>query len=238
MPGSTRTPRYVQAAETVRARIADGTLRPGAPAPSGAALARVTGFNAITCRKALELLIMDGTLRACPSPNARARVAGDDPARADPAARAAALSAALAGRRHAAGVTQLELAGITGYAVTTVGHAETGRLWQSRAFWEAADKALNAGGELLGLHDDYRAALTRPAGPTPAGTSAATAPAVAAAPPRAATAPALAAAPVPAPVVITITWPDGATSTIRQPGGLPESGPPASAAAPADGGSP
>ena len=43
-------------------------------------------------------------------------------------------------------------------SVTTVGHAETGRLWQSRRFWELADKAVSADGELLALHDAYRAA--------------------------------------------------------------------------------
>ena len=43
-------------------------------------------------------------------------------------------------------------------SVTTVGHAETGRLWQSRHFWEQADKALDADGALLRLHDAYQAA--------------------------------------------------------------------------------
>ena len=47
-------------------------------------------------------------------------------------------------------------------SVTTVGHAETGRLWHSRAFWERADKELNVGGELLHLHDAYRAAAVPP----------------------------------------------------------------------------
>jgi hypothetical protein len=42
--------------------------------------------------------------------------------------------------------------------VTTIGHAETCRLWQSRGFWELADKGLRAGGDLLALHDAYRAA--------------------------------------------------------------------------------
>jgi hypothetical protein len=32
-------------------------------------------------------------------------------------------------------------------------HAETGRLWQSREFWEKADAALAADGELARLHD-------------------------------------------------------------------------------------
>ena len=65
---------------------------------------------------------------------------------------------ALAGRRRGAGMTQIELAAIVGVSVTTVGHAETGRLWQSRNFWERADKALGAHGLLLRHHDDYRAA--------------------------------------------------------------------------------
>ena len=35
---------------------------------------------------------------------------------------------------------------------------DNGRLWQSRHFWEQADKALDANGELLRLHDVYEAA--------------------------------------------------------------------------------
>jgi hypothetical protein len=38
MPGSAQPRRYVLAAEIIRAQIADGTLRPGMPALSGAAL--------------------------------------------------------------------------------------------------------------------------------------------------------------------------------------------------------
>jgi hypothetical protein len=45
-------------------------------------------------------------------------------------------------------------------SVTAIGHAETGRLWQSRRFWEHVDKGVSAGGELLVLHDAYRAAAT------------------------------------------------------------------------------
>jgi len=76
---------------------------------------------------------------------------------------ARALSAALAARRRAAGLTQPQLADLAEVSVTTVGHAETGRLWHSRAFWERADKELSAGGELLRLHDAYRAAVVPPA---------------------------------------------------------------------------
>jgi transcriptional regulator with XRE-family HTH domain len=151
-------PKYAQVARIIRAQIADGTLKPGSPAPSGAALARATGFAQLTCRRALVLLIREGILRPGPSRNARPRVAGADPAGPDLAARAAALSGALAARRRAAGLTQPELSALAGCSVTTIGHAETGRLWQSRRFWETADKALNAGGHLLTLHDAYRAA--------------------------------------------------------------------------------
>jgi hypothetical protein len=35
-------------------------------------------------------------------------------------------------------------------SLTSVGHAETGRLWQSLRFWEHVDKGLSAGGELTG----------------------------------------------------------------------------------------
>ena len=91
------------------------------------------------------------------SRNARSRVPGsvrNDQKAADAKRQ---LSAALAGRRRGAGLTQPQLAEITGDPVTTIGHAETGRLWQSRPFWERADKALNANGELLRLRDTYRA---------------------------------------------------------------------------------
>jgi Helix-turn-helix domain len=52
--------------------------------------------------------------------------------------------------RRAAGLTQPQLAEVVGVSVTSVGHAETGRLWQSRRFWEHVDKGLSAGGELTG----------------------------------------------------------------------------------------
>jgi hypothetical protein len=69
-------PRYVRVAAGIREQIANGTLRPGQPAPSGAALSRVTGYSTLTCRKALRLLIADGDLVPGPSRNARPRVAG------------------------------------------------------------------------------------------------------------------------------------------------------------------
>jgi transcriptional regulator with XRE-family HTH domain len=158
--GGPALPKYLRVAGVIRRQIADGTLRPGQPAPSGAELSRAFGFSTLTCRKALRALIAEGLLVPGPSPNARPRVA--DPHAPDPerdlADAARALSAGLAARRHAAGLTQAELAGLAGVSVTTVGHAETGRTWQSRRFWERADTALRAAGDLLRLHDAFRAA--------------------------------------------------------------------------------
>jgi hypothetical protein len=164
-------PKYARVADAVRAQIAAGTLRPGQPAPSGAALSRVTGFSTLTCRKALRVLIADGALVPGPSRNARPRVAGppQPPVERDLAATGRALAAGLAGRRRANGLTQPELARRVGVSVTTVGHAETGRLWQSRKFWERADGILGAGGGLVGLHDAYRAAVASGAAETAAG---------------------------------------------------------------------
>ncbi|HEY5395610.1 MAG TPA: GntR family transcriptional regulator [Trebonia sp.] len=153
-------PKYLRVAAAIRRQIADGALRPGQPAPSGAELSRAFGFSTLTCRKALRALIAEGLLVPGPSSNARPRVA--DPQapelERDLADAARALSAGLAARRHAAGLTQAELAALARVSVTTVGHAETGRTWQSRRFWERADDALRASGDLIGLHDAFRAA--------------------------------------------------------------------------------
>ena len=165
-------PKHAQAAALVRAQVADGTLKPGQAAPSGAQLARLTGFSVLTCRRALRDLVTDGTLTRGVSPHARPRVTAPAPQRAgDPAG---ALSRALAALRRAAGLTQPELAALTGYSVTTVGHAETGRLWQARVFWEKADLALAADGELTRRYDAYRAAAP---GDVPGQSAAPTAPA-------------------------------------------------------------
>jgi DNA-binding GntR family transcriptional regulator len=152
-----RLPKYARVAAAVKGQIADGTLRPGQPAPSGAALSRMTGYSTLTCRRALRVLIADGVLLPGPSRNARPRVAGppQQPAERDLAAAARALSAGLAARRRARGLTQPGLAAVLGVSVTTIGHAETGRLWQSRHFWEHTDAVLEAGGALLRLHEAY-----------------------------------------------------------------------------------
>ena len=204
-------PKYLRVAAHVRGLIADGMLLPGEPAPSGAALARSTGYNTLTCRKAIRTLIKEGALVPGPSPGARPRVPlrGPTPGEQTQANAARALSASLASRRRAAGLTQPQLAAVTGMSVTSIGHAETGRLWQSRRFWELADKGVGAGGELLALHDAYRAAAV-PADPatasgdTEAGASADILPAVAVA----------ASVPVAA---VTITWADGTVTTVHPP---------------------
>jgi Helix-turn-helix domain/Bacterial regulatory proteins, gntR family len=165
-------PKYMQAAAIVRAQVTDGTLRPGQAAPSGATLARLTGYCVLTCRKALRILVREGVLMPGPTPAARLRVTtrpGDE----SPRDSAGTLSRALAAARRASGLTQPALAGLTGYSVTAIGHAETGRLWQSRQFWEKTDLALAAGGQLTRLYDAYRAeaastdASTPPPGPPP-----------------------------------------------------------------------
>jgi hypothetical protein len=153
--------KYAQAAAIVRAQIADGTLKPGQPAPSGVRLARLTGFSPLTCRKGLRTLVADGVLTPGPSANARPRVSALAGARSGDAARA--LSRALAALRRVNGLTQPALSAVTGYSVTAIGHAETGRLWQARAFWEKADLALAAGGELTCRYDAYRTEAASPA---------------------------------------------------------------------------
>jgi DNA-binding transcriptional regulator YhcF (GntR family) len=205
-------PKYRQAAERVRAMVADGSLLLGQSPPSGAALARETGYSVLTCRKALRMLIKDGVLVPGTSPGARPRVpahaAGFDRCRAD-AARA--LSGSLTAFRRAAGLTQPQLADIIGMSVTTIGHAETGRLWQSRCFWELADKAVCAGGELLALHDAYRSSAT-PARP------AATDRAV---PEREETGASISPPSVPPAsaslTCVTLTWADGTVTTVYPP---------------------
>jgi hypothetical protein len=231
-------PKYARVAMAVRGQIADGTLRPGQPAPSGAALSRVTGYSTLTCRRALRLLIAEGVLSPGPSRNARPRVAGAaaPPGERDLAGAGEALSASLAARRRSRGLTQPALAARAGVSVTTVGHAETGRLWQSRRFWEEADAALDAGGALLTLHDAYRAAAVAqqagrarpPDAPGPAaawpvppgggGQAGDTSPA-----PGGAALPGHqarvqeAAAPA-GPASVTIVWGNGTTTTVRPPG--------------------
>jgi DNA-binding transcriptional MocR family regulator len=158
-------PKYMQGAAIVRAQVADGTLRPGQAAPSGAALASLTGFCALTCRKALQALVSEGVLVPGPTPAARLRVKALPGA--GPGDAAGSLSRALAAARRASGLTQPALAALTGYSVTAIGHAETGRLWQAPQFWEKTDLTLAADGELTRLYDACRAEAASAGGGTP-----------------------------------------------------------------------
>lgn len=191
------------AAARVREMIAAGTLKPGAPVPSAAALAKATGYSQLTCRAALRRLAAEGALVPGVSSGARMRVR--NPAGGTAAGvLLAALSRGLAERRHRAGLTQEQLAEKAGVTVTTVGHAETGRLWHSRNFWVRADALLDGYGDLLRMFDDWRAVNAGEApGPVPE-------------PP---------APPVVLPVSVTITpggvlvtWPDGTQALMRPPG--------------------
>lgn len=203
-------PKYAQVAVSVRAQIADGTFTPGQPAPSGAALARATGYSTLTCRRALRTLIKDGVLVPGTSPNARPRVAGPATRQEQTLADAARmLSVSLAQHRRAAGLTQPQLAALTGVSVTTIGHAETGRLWQSRGFWERADKELDAGGELLARHDAYRAATAAPPSSVdPEATTSGSATSLGVTEAKTA---------VPDLVCVSIIWANGAVTTIYAP---------------------
>ena len=73
------------------------------------------------------------------------------------------LSAVLAERKRDAGLTQPEVAEKLGTSVTSVGHAETGRVWQGREFWGGHEELL--GGDLLGLYDRYKAGEVTPGPP-------------------------------------------------------------------------
>lgn len=122
--------------------------------PSGAELAKDTGFAVVTCRRGLQRLFREGALMQM-TRSTRYRVAGAPPADG------LELSHALARWRSSAGLTQPELASEIGMSVTTVGHAETGRLWQSRQFWQRVDMALKADGALLARYDAWRAGSPR-----------------------------------------------------------------------------
>jgi DNA-binding GntR family transcriptional regulator len=71
-------PKAREAADTVRAMIADGVLLPGAAAPSAPRLARQTGTCPGYCRLALRALVEDGTLKPGNGSHGRPRVPGRD----------------------------------------------------------------------------------------------------------------------------------------------------------------
>lgn len=191
----------------VRDMIADGTLLPGAPVPPATELARKTGYCPLTCRRAFRKLLADGTLAHGTSPTARLRVA--TAGGTGSVAPRAPLSAALAARRHAAGLLQPELAEVLGVSLTTVGHAETGRLWQARDFWVRADREL--GGGLLRMYDQHQAGGAAVA-PEEAGQAGPEEPAP--------MVPVLPASITITPDGVAITWPDGTQTLARPPEGV------------------
>ena len=93
-------------AALVRDMIADGTLVPGGAAPSGAELARKTGYQVVTCRAGLRILVADGTLTRGVSATARPRVAqAGESCHGDAEMLRGELSRTLAARRRAEGLT-------------------------------------------------------------------------------------------------------------------------------------
>lgn len=71
------------------------------------------------------------------------------------------LGAQLATFRHAAGLTQWQLAGLLHYERTSIAHVEAGRQPAPRPFWQHADQALHAGGVLVSAFDDLDSARQR-----------------------------------------------------------------------------
>jgi DNA-binding transcriptional regulator YhcF (GntR family) len=142
----------------VREMIANGSLKPGDRVPSGPELARKADCHVITARDALRHLVSDGTLTRGVSKTSRPRVGRPDAGRnREREELIEAPSRHLGARRRARGMTQQDLAGLLGVSITTVGHAETGRLWQSREFWQRAEAVL--GGDLLRLADTAQGAM-------------------------------------------------------------------------------
>jgi transcriptional regulator with XRE-family HTH domain len=67
----------------------------------------------------------------------------------------------LADRREAAGLTQAQLARLTGYTRSAIANVETGRGMQPRTSWRRYDELLRAGGALLAGYDDYASLAER-----------------------------------------------------------------------------
>jgi DNA-binding transcriptional regulator YhcF (GntR family) len=155
-------PVYLQIAALLHGQIADGTLKPGAFTPNAEELRRTTGHGIAACQKAIRELVMRGELVRWPHRNSRPAVPGTT-RDSQPITNAQALSNELCTRRSEAGLTQIELAELTGFSLTAIGHAETGRLWHSRSFWEAVDAVLNAEGKLLRRYTAFKDVPTEPA---------------------------------------------------------------------------
>jgi DNA-binding transcriptional regulator YhcF (GntR family) len=146
---------WPQAVSAVRGMIADGTLKPGDPAPTAGELARETGLHPAACAAALRTLAADGTLERVAATR-RLRVAQPGAA---PSPRDEELGRALARLREARGLTRRHLAVLLGVKLTVAEQAEAGRGRQDRGFWQRADGMLGAEGALL-YEYDTRTAVT------------------------------------------------------------------------------
>jgi transcriptional regulator with XRE-family HTH domain len=69
-----------------------------------------------------------------------------------------ALGVELAAHRQAAGYSQTRLASLVGYSRSTIANVEIGRQRVPQSFWERADNALRAGGDLVTANDEVEAA--------------------------------------------------------------------------------
>src|ERR1022692_5162711 len=69
----------------------------------------------------------------------------------------AALGRQLAASRRAAGLTQKQLAPLSGHSRSTVANAETGRQRSPRVFWNLCDDALGTGTALTRGYDEVQA---------------------------------------------------------------------------------
>lgn len=68
---------------------------------------------------------------------------------------ARALGDLLAVHRHAAGLTQRQLADAIAYSRVTIACAETGSRMPSKAFWKGCERTLSAGGVLMRLYEQH-----------------------------------------------------------------------------------
>jgi transcriptional regulator with XRE-family HTH domain len=85
------------------------------------------------------------------------RVVADEPEHLDRLRQA--LGAELASLRKAARVTQQHLGHLSGFSRSSVSHAEAGRQLLGDAFWETADRLVNASGALLDRYGEVVAAI-------------------------------------------------------------------------------
>jgi len=131
----------------VMRKIEDGTLKPGDTASSGVQLAREAGCHPKAGSAALRLLLASGALTRGVTPKARFRVADPD-GTPDGQTPGAPLSRAPAASRSQAGLTPAVKLSVP---LTAARHAGTGRLWQARGFWQAADQL--PGGSLPDMYD-------------------------------------------------------------------------------------